>query len=102
MCTPVISTIINGEVKGYFHPKKGLRQGDLLSSGLFSLIMDVLSFMMNRLQESGKIRGFCMNESDGNWEVTHLLFADDTLFFAMPPMIKFSASWPHLSTLKCS
>ncbi|CAL1402734.1 unnamed protein product [Linum trigynum] len=81
MCSPVISTLINGEAKGYFQPQKGPRQGDSLSSGLFSLVMDVLSFRMNKVQEAEKIKGFCMNKNRGAGEVSHVLFADDTLIF---------------------
>ncbi|CAL1413192.1 unnamed protein product [Linum trigynum] len=81
MCSPMISTIINGEAKGFFKTSKGLRQGDPLSPGLFTMIMELLSFLLNKLKEDGKIRGFCMNESNGDGEVTHLLFVDDTLIF---------------------
>ncbi|CAL1380000.1 unnamed protein product [Linum trigynum] len=81
MCSPVVSTLINGESKGFFKPQKGLRQGDSLSPGLFTLIMDLLSFMLNKLHAEGRISGFCMDETNGRGEVTHLLFADETLLF---------------------
>ncbi|CAI0417866.1 unnamed protein product [Linum tenue] len=81
MCSPVISTIINGEAKGFFNTGKGLRQGDPLSPGLFTLIMELLSSMLSKLRDEGKIRGFFMNDLGREGEVTHLLFADDTLIF---------------------
>ncbi|CAI0385094.1 unnamed protein product [Linum tenue] len=81
VCSSTISTMINGEAKGFFPVEKGLRQGDPLSPGLFVLIMDVLSFFISKLRDDGKIKGFCMDESNGRGEVTHLLFADDTLIF---------------------
>ncbi|CAL1382398.1 unnamed protein product [Linum trigynum] len=73
--------MINGEAKGFFKDEKGLRQGDPLSSGVFTLIMDVLLFMISRLKDAGLIEGFHMNEDNNSGEVTHLLFADDTLLF---------------------
>ncbi|CAL1369899.1 unnamed protein product [Linum trigynum] len=81
VCSPTISVLINGESKGFFTAHKGLRQGDPLSPGLFVLVMDILSFMLSKLKEDGKIKGFFMNEEEQRGEVTHLLFADDTLIF---------------------
>ncbi|CAL1353613.1 unnamed protein product [Linum trigynum] len=81
MCSPMISLLINGESKGYFPTCKGLRQGDLLSSGLFVLVMDILSFMIAKLKEEGRVSGFYMDERNSRGEVNHLLFADDTLIF---------------------
>ncbi|CAL1355157.1 unnamed protein product [Linum trigynum] len=81
VCSPTISVLINGESKGFFTAHKGLRQGDPSSPGLFVLVMDILSFMLSKLKEDGKIKGFFMNEEEQRGEVTHLLFADDTLIF---------------------
>ncbi|CAL1406935.1 unnamed protein product [Linum trigynum] len=81
MCSPVISILINDEAKGFFNSQKGLRQGDPLSPCLFTLIMDVLSFMLEKMCMAGNISGFCMDETNMVGEVTHLLFADDTLIF---------------------
>lgn len=41
--TPYYSVCLNGELVGFFPGKKGLRQGDSLSSSLFVLVMDILS-----------------------------------------------------------
>ncbi|CAL1385774.1 unnamed protein product [Linum trigynum] len=81
MCSPVLSILVNGESHGFFSSSKGLRQGDPLSPGLFVLVMDVLSFMLGKLREKGKFRGFFIDEEQNRGEVTHLLFADDTLIF---------------------
>ncbi|CAL1404032.1 unnamed protein product [Linum trigynum] len=81
MCSSMISVLVNGEANGYFRASKGLRQGDPLSPGLFVLVMDVLSMMLKVVREAGKFKGFYMNEDSKNGEVTHLLFADDTVIF---------------------
>lgn len=41
--TPTYSIALNGELVGSFPGKKRLRQGDLMSSSLFVMAMDVLS-----------------------------------------------------------
>ncbi|CAL1400945.1 unnamed protein product [Linum trigynum] len=81
LCSPMTSVLVNGEAYGYFRASKGVRQGDPLSPGLFVLVMDVLSFMISKLRGVNGISGFFMDENSGRGEVTHLLFADDSLIF---------------------
>ncbi|CAL1353208.1 unnamed protein product [Linum trigynum] len=88
MCLPMLSILINGEAHGYFPAFKGLRQGDPLSPGLFVLVMDVLSYMLSKVHDDGLFEGFFMDEDQRRWEVSHLLFADDTLIFVMLMLTK--------------
>ncbi|GKF66750.1 putative reverse transcriptase domain, reverse transcriptase zinc-binding domain protein, partial [Tanacetum coccineum] len=39
---------VNGNVHGWFKGKRGLRQGDLLSPYLFTLVMEILTLLLQR------------------------------------------------------
>ena len=73
------SVLINGRPRGKFKGFKGLRQGDPLSPFLFTVVADGLSRVMERAMEVGFVKG-CRVGRD-NVMVSHLQFADDTLFF---------------------
>jgi len=77
--TVSFSVLINGSPYGQFEPTRGLRQGDPLSPSLFILCVDVLSTLMTQETLEGKIQAIRI--SNGGPAVSHLLFADDSLFF---------------------
>lgn len=78
--TTKFSILINGSPVGYFSSRRGLRQGDPLSPYLFLLVMEVLSQMIKTAVRSGWIKGFKMEGHSGNnIEISHSLYADDTL-----------------------
>lgn len=76
--TPLFSIAINGELNGFFPGKKGLRQGDPISSLLFVIVMDVLSKMLDQGAETGR---FDIHPECEAPLITHLSFADDVLIF---------------------
>ena len=73
------SIFVNGRPHGKFKGSKGLRQGDPLSPFLFTLVVDGLSRLMEKSRGCGLINGFEVGKD--KVMVSHLQFADDTLFF---------------------
>lgn len=72
------SLSINGEVTGYILGKKGLRQGDPLSSHLFVIVMEVLTFI---LREKSLLPDFHFHWRCGKNQLIILCFADDLMIF---------------------
>ncbi|RVW40194.1 Transposon TX1 uncharacterized 149 kDa protein [Vitis vinifera] len=80
--TASFSVLINGTPKGFFQSSRGLRQGDPLSPYLFVIAMEVFSSFLNRAVDNGYISGCQVKgRNEGGVQISHLLFADDTLVF---------------------
>lgn len=62
----------------FFPGKKGLRQGDLISSSLFVLAMGILSKDLDNAARNGV---FTPHPQSQDPLITHLSFADDLLIF---------------------
>lgn len=73
------SVLINGIPRGLIKPERGIRQGDPLSPYLFILCADILSHLVKSKAASNHIRG--VKIGNGVPPITHLQFADDSLFF---------------------
>ena len=71
--------LMNGEPRGNIVPGRGLRQGDPLSPFIFILCTEALVSLLNQAENQGKITG--MRVARASPSVSHLLFADDSLFF---------------------
>ena len=66
----------------FFGSSHGVRQGDPLSPFLFVLVMEAFSRMHRAFISWGLISGFTVGSSETNHvNVSHLLFANDTLVF---------------------
>ncbi|TYK19523.1 reverse transcriptase [Cucumis melo var. makuwa] len=57
--SPMFSIMINGSLEGFFHGRKGVRQGDPLSLFLFVMVMEVLSRMLNKIPQSFQFHHRC-------------------------------------------
>lgn len=68
---------VNGALVGYFKGKKGIRQGDPISSYLFTIAMTVLSSILNKVPDHFKFHWRCKEIN-----LTHLFYADDVLLFS--------------------
>ncbi|KAJ9686325.1 hypothetical protein PVL29_015292 [Vitis rotundifolia] len=80
--TAKFSILVNGVPVGFFSSSKGLRQGDPLSPYLFVMGMEVLSVLIRRAVEGGFISGCNIRRGSGPAaNISHLLFADDTIVF---------------------
>jgi len=74
-----LSVSINGNQKGYFKCKRGVRQGDPLSPLLFCLAEDVLSRSITKLVKEEKIR---LIKGTRTMQLpSHTLYADDIMLF---------------------
>jgi hypothetical protein len=72
--------LINGQPSRCIVPERGIRQGDPLSPYVFILCDNVLSGLMHKEPQNNNLHGIQI--ARGAPKITHLLFADDSLFFA--------------------
>jgi ribonuclease HI len=70
---------INGNLSDPFIPTRGIRQGDPISPYLFLLCAEGLSCLLQQKEAAGEIKGI-RNGREGP-PISHLLFADDSVFF---------------------
>ncbi|XP_074267199.1 uncharacterized protein LOC141590510 [Silene latifolia] len=71
--------LLNGSPGKSFKPKAGVRQGDPISPYLFALGTEVLSQLLCVAQEKELLNGISVCR--GATPISHLLFADDAIFF---------------------
>lgn len=71
--------LINGTSRGFFEANRGLQQGDPLLPFLFTLVADILSCLIRRVDDRNLTKGFKMDSN--NVAVSHLQFVDDTILF---------------------
>ncbi|GKC24530.1 RNA-directed DNA polymerase, eukaryota, reverse transcriptase zinc-binding domain protein [Tanacetum coccineum] len=77
------SICVNGESFGYFKGGGGLRQGDPISPYIFTLVMEMMSLIVQDKVDRNKEFGYHFGCKQ--MKLTHVCFADDLLMF---PCIK--------------
>lgn len=70
---------INGEPRGHITPTSGIKKGDPLSPYLFLLRVEGLSSILRKATETKDLHG--ITSCRGGNKISHLFFADDSLFF---------------------
>jgi len=73
------SFVINGQAKGWVRASRGLRQGDPISPYLFLLVTEGLIGLLCKAEQVRAIQGHCICRNAP--PISHLLFADDSIFF---------------------
>ena len=71
--------LLNGQPRGLIIPQRGLRQGDPLSPYLFILCTETLIANIKKAESEKQLTG--MKVARACPSTSHLLFADDSLFF---------------------
>ncbi|XP_071695782.1 uncharacterized protein [Rutidosis leptorrhynchoides] len=74
-----ISVLINGSPTKEFSPERGIRQGDPISPFLFIIVAEGLNILVKRALANGHLQGLKIGHD--NLNITHLQYADDTIFF---------------------
>uniref|UniRef100_A0A803PVR0 Reverse transcriptase domain-containing protein n=1 Tax=Cannabis sativa TaxID=3483 RepID=A0A803PVR0_CANSA len=73
-------TVLNsGREMGPISPKRGIRQGDPLSSYLFLICAEGFSSLIRHFEHTGRIKG--CRVANGAPVISHMLFADDSYLY---------------------
>ncbi|GAU15385.1 hypothetical protein TSUD_04550 [Trifolium subterraneum] len=95
VCTATSSVLVNGSPTDEFPLERGLRQGDPRSPFLFLLAAEGLHVLMEALVERNLFSWYSMGMEAPDL-VSHLQFADDTLFMGTKSWANVRALWAAL------
>lgn len=75
--TPMFSILINGSPSKFFKSSRGLRQGDPISSILFTILAESMSKLIQKMKVNKIIKG--LHPSSANVFCSYQQFVDDTI-----------------------
>ncbi|CAL1356487.1 unnamed protein product [Linum trigynum] len=80
-CVTTVSfyIVLNGSIHGYFHPQRGLRQGDPLSPLLFAIYTEAFSSLIENFIRNSSLHGLRIHREAPL--ISHLFFADNSYLF---------------------
>lgn len=93
------SVVVNGQPSRTFNPSRGIRQGDPLSPYLFLFVSEALSHMIQKAVDTNYLQGLKISKEGPT--LSHLLFADDSLFF-LKATYRNSHNMIHLLNAYCT
>lgn len=70
---------VNGKYDDFFSPSRGLRQRDSLFPYIFLLVSEVLSLNLSKTIRNDQLQWIKLSRNCPR--ISHILFADDSLFF---------------------
>lgn len=85
--TVSFSIVLNGNQGVSFKPSRGLKQGDPISPNLFLLVSEVLSLQIKEVILKGSLEGIKLTRACPT--LSHLFFADDSLFFLKATLLNY-------------
>lgn len=90
------STLINGLPFGFFPSKQGLRQGDPMSPALFTIISDVLSRLLARVEEEGRLNGVKFSYTSP--KISCLMYSYDLVIYCQATLEEAAVVADYLRT----
>lgn len=78
--------LVNGSPCGFFPGIRGIRQGDPLSSALFTLVADLHSKILTRSESASKLSGVKISKT--SHYITHFMYANDLVIYCKANTVK--------------